>query len=56
MVPLRLRLGHENENRVLRMRLLGRGRRWRRRGREKRIRRGGTGTDNARLSHTNPEF
>lgn len=38
------------------MRLLGRGRRWRRRRRKKRIRRGGRGTDDARLSHTNPEI
>lgn len=53
---MRLRLGHENENRVLRMRLLGRRRRWRRRRRKKRVRRGGRGTDNARLSHTYPEI
>lgn len=52
---MRLKLGHENENRVLRMRLLGRRRRWRRR-RKKRIRRGGRGTDNTRLSRTNPEI
>lgn len=47
---MRLRLGHENENRVLRMRLLGRRRR------RKRKRRRGRETDNARLSHTNPKI